>query len=359
MDNFKGWVNDRKVEKEVKEPKPDPEPESEPEKKETFKAAKIIFSIGIFLLIFLLIGIIETPFFDNLQLFIDDIGESPYSDYRPFRWRNGTTWHGEWFGCMQTNSWTWLNYWYKKFFNILASLFTVVKYDEKENGIGKIMKGFGKFFVLMAMGFVSFLGWLIFQVCFGVFLPITSAIYSLIISSPDKKDMEDRGLFYRVIGWISLFFTYVPTIFFTWILQIFYFPFLVIKHRKKNGGFYDEAFDWIRLPENKGGFFTIFSGLFYFLLPGLFFLLLGDTISLVIGATFLIMLLFFSIFSIMKFKDVLEKEISGEIPIVKGEEVELKDGEKSNLSEESVSLAEMKGGRKKRNNRTRKTKKYI
>lgn len=61
----------------------------------------------------------------------------------------------------------------------------------------------------------------------------------------------------------------------------------------------------------------------------------------------------------MKFKDVLEKEISGEIPIVKGEEVELKDGEKSNLSEESVSLAEMKGGRKKRNNRTRKTKKYI
>ena len=324
-------------------------------KNNNIKKAKVLNQIV--LLIFLLIGIFEAPFFENLQLFVDDISESPYSDYRPFRWRNGTTWHGEWFGLMQTNSWTWLNNGYKKFFNILASLFTVVKYDEKENGIGKIMKGFGKFFVLMAMGFVSFLGWLIFQVCFGVFLPITSAIYSFFVDSPDKKDSEDRGLFYRIIGWISLFFTYVPTIFFTWILQIFYFPFLVIKHRNKNGGFYDEAFDWIKLPENKGGFFTIFSGLFYFLLPGLFFLLLGDTISLVIGATFLILLLFFTIFSIMKFKDVLEKEFLAEVPVIESEKtLDSEKGNKINIEETFEKISEMKGGRK-RNNKTRKIKK--
>ncbi len=312
MKSFKGWLNDginKKPEK--KEPELEPELEPEPEKKSFKASTNFLFFVIIPLIIFIITGILQVCVFKRTDLIIDDVTVSPFIDYRPFRWgTTGTTWYGQWFGLMQTNSWTWLATLYKKYFITMESIFAVVKDDKDENIGGKIMKGFAKFWVLAGLGFVYWIMILI-QACFGWLLPASQSIMAFFSSSPHVKKDEDSGMLDRVIGYISLFFTYVPVIFFTWVLQLFYFPYLVWNNRKAEGDLLKrKEFAWLYKNETEGGIFTSFIGFCLLLLPAIFFFLMGDYTGLITGSIFMLVLLIFSCLSIWKFVQAIKEEVS-------------------------------------------------
>lgn len=352
MKSVKEWLNDginKKPEK--REPEPEPEPEDE---KKSFKASTFFLVLTILLVLFIITGIFQVCVFKRTDLIIDDVTVSPFIDYRPFRWgTTGTTWYGQWFGLMQTNSWTWLALLYKKYFIILESIFAVVKDDKNENVGGKIMKGFAKFWVLAGLGF-SYWVMILIQSCFGWLLPASQAVLALFLSSPDVKKREDSGMLDRIIGYISYFFTYVPVIFFTWILQLFYFPYLIWSTKKAESKswsdfFKREEFVWLQDNETKGGIFTSFIGFCFLLLPGIFFFLMGDYTGLITGSVFMLLLLLFSSLSIWKFVQAIKEEAGESLDKIIPDEtdnVNIKHNPKTNFP--------IKGGRKRKTRKQRK-----
>jgi len=246
--------------------------------------------------------------------------EENLKKYRPFKWsQTGTTWYGQWFGLMQINSWSWLNAIYSKYFDSLKTTFKAVEVEEGDNITSKIMKGFGKFWVILGMGFIYSIIWIV-QAIFGWLLPGSQAFIYLFSSSENQKEVSNID---RFIGYIGFFVTVIPLIFNTWILQLLYFPFLLWNNRKEKGIF--NPLGSVYRQEQNGGIFTSIISSFL-LMFSISFLLLGNNIGYAIGGSSLLLLGFFSLFSCYHFYNMISKDTDSpvdkktpEVPIKKKE----------------------------------------
>ena len=304
---FKIWLNDR-VEK--KEPKK--EEESKPsnlkeEEKNNFSGSenfvKYFFIPG---LIFIILGILQVCIFKKNNFIISDETLSPYIDHRPFKWgTSGTTWYGQWFGIMQTKSWSWLATLYSKYFESLNSTFNVVEATKDDDIASKIVKGFGKFWVVFGLGFMYSIIW-ISQCILGWLLPASQAFRAFFSAAPENKDGKERGgMIDRIIGYVGLFFSAIPVVFFTWLLQLHYLPFLLWKNRKEKNMF--TPFSMIYTNETNTGIFTSIVGWFLTMLT-ISLLLLGNKVGLIIGGVTLLLLGLFTTLSIFNWYSIIKNE---------------------------------------------------
>ena len=93
-------------------------------------------------------------------------------------------------------------------------------------------------------------------------------------------------------------------IFFTWILQLLYFPFLLWNNRKEKGIF--NPLGSVYAQEQNGGIFTsIMSG--FLLMFSITFILLGNNMGYAVGGSSLLLLGFFSLFSCYHFYNMISK----------------------------------------------------
>ena len=252
------------------------------------------------------------------------LGEENLKKYRPFKWGDtGTTWYGQWLGSMQINSWSWLNTLYSKYFDSLKTTFKVVEIEKEDDIATKIMKGFGKFWVILGIGFIYSLI-LIGQAIFGWLLPGSQAFINLFSSSEKQKEISNID---RIIGYIGFFLSVIPVIFFTWILQLLYFPFLLWSNRKDVGIF--NPLGYVYKQEQNGGIFTSIISSFI-LMFSISFLLLGNNLGYAVGGSSLLLLGFFILFSCYNFYDLISKEITSDSSPEKNEtEVSGEEGKKN------------------------------
>jgi hypothetical protein len=208
---------------------------------------------------------------------------------------------------MQINSWSWLNMIYSKYFDSLKTTFKVVEVEEGDNITSKIMKGLGKFWVILGIGFIYSIIW-IGQAIFGWLLPGSQAFIYL-FSSSEKQ--EKVSIINRIMGYIGFFISVIPVIFFTWILQLLYFPFLLWFNRKEKGIFNPIGF--VYKQEQNGGIFTSIISSFL-LMFSISFLLLGNNLGYAVGGSSLLLFGFFVLFSCYHFYNMISKEITSDSP---------------------------------------------
>ena len=324
---FKNWLNTKPipgslpdskepVEKACPSEKKNQETKEKKGKKEPYKwSERFLKFVFLPFLIFIIIGLLQVCLFKmgwpdcppgSAKKAADVVGcilekdvvpntfgwdEENLKKYRPFKWsETSTTWYGQWFGLMQINSWSWLNTLYSKYFDSLKTTFNVVEVEEGDDITSKIMKGFGKFWVILGIGFIYSII-LIGQTIFGWLLPGSQAFIYLFSSSEKQKEVS---IINRFIGYIVFLISVIPVIFFTWILQLLYFPFLLWNNRKEKGIF--NPLGSVYRQEQNGGIFTsIISG--FLLMFSIAFLLLGNNMGYAVGGSSLLILGFFSLFS--------------------------------------------------------------
>ena len=140
------------------------------------------------------------------------------------------------------------------------------------------------------------------QTIFGWLLPGSQAFIYLFSSSEKQKEVS---IINRFIGYIGFLISVIPVIFFTWILQLLYFPFLLWNNRKEKGIF--NPLGSVYRQEQNGGIFTsIISG--FLLMFSIAFLLLGNNMGYAVGGSSLLILGFFSLFSCYHFYNMISKD---------------------------------------------------
>ena len=266
---------------------------SDAEKNKKTPAQKWAESIICFFLLFIF-GIFQFSLFRTYLDIPIDVEKSPYISGIPYKWAQGDSWFGKFFGNTLINCWRDLRFVLQKYFMVGNKIKTQLAPDLEGNEFLNAAKGSLKFWALIASGLSYFILSIFFIFTYGS-VTLGQTIRGM-FSAADGKDI--------VVGLIGAFFTFWPIVIFTYFIQIIYVFFLPIK-AIFDGTFMKETTNAFK-AENRGG--QLYQFLFWMLLfIGILFVNIGGNIGLWGSILSFVLLSFHILFVFLNFSGIGKK----------------------------------------------------